>query len=646
MSAIAGIYHLNGEPISPDYSAGLMKVLEQYPANDIQTLKMENIFLGCHAQWITAESVGEKLPYYDHNRKLAITADAIIDNRGELFEKLQVEKSLRKTMSDSELILLSYFKWEEESPKHLVGEYAFMIWDEKKQKLFGARDFSGARTFYYYFDHQHFAFCTTIQPLLSLPYIDKELNENWIAEYLAFPGMNDTIDTTITPYTRIQQLSPSNSITIEAGKKKITRYCKLSNINPLHLKSNQEYEEAFRDVFQIAVDSRIRTHKNVGAHLSGGLDSGSVVSFAARSLEKENKGLQTFSYIPPNDFVDWTPRSVIANEKPLIESTVKFVGNINDHYLDFPGISPLSEVSDLIELMEMPYKFFANSIWIKGIFEQASQQGVGVLLNGGRGNLSISWGPALNYYAILLRKFRWIRLFNELNQYSKNVGGNRLRRIPSLSRMAFPSINKVLPTEEEYQFPMLINMELAKRSRVFEKFKDHGIDVNEPSYERDIYKERKKHFDEVYTWNTTGTVNTKLSLRYSLWKRDPTNDIRVIRFCLAVPEEQFVQNGLGRALIRRSTKNYLPDDIRLNQRTRGIQGADCIHRMLPQWGSFINELEHLTKDSAVSQFINVNTVNSAISKVKQSPLHEYSFNPEFTVLIRSLIFSRFLRNFT
>ena len=49
-------------------------------------------------------------------------------------------------------------------------------------------------------------------------------------------------------------------------------------------------------------------------------------------------------------------------------------------------------------------------------------------------------------------------------------------------------------------------------------------------------------------------LQRKLSLRYGLWKRDPTNDIRVIRFCLSVPEEQYVQNGLDRALIRRSTE--------------------------------------------------------------------------------------------
>ena len=117
----------------------------------------KKIFFGCHAQWITPESVGEQLPFYNYEKQLTITADAIIDNRDELFEKLQVDYSDRKNMADSELILLSYQKWGEEAPKYLVGDFAFMIWDEKTN-AFGARDFSGNRTLYFYRGEEKFAF--------------------------------------------------------------------------------------------------------------------------------------------------------------------------------------------------------------------------------------------------------------------------------------------------------------------------------------------------------------------------------------------------------------------------------------------------------------------------------------------------------
>ena len=73
--------------------------------------------------------------------KLAITADAIIDNRGELLSILQNDKTMWNSITDSEIILLSYEKWGDECPKYLIGDFAFMIWDEQKQTIFGARTF-------------------------------------------------------------------------------------------------------------------------------------------------------------------------------------------------------------------------------------------------------------------------------------------------------------------------------------------------------------------------------------------------------------------------------------------------------------------------------------------------------------------------
>ena len=86
--------------------------------------------------------------------------------------------------------------------------------------------------------------------------------------------------------------------------------------------------------------------------------------------------------------------------------------------------------------------------------------------------------------------------------------------------------------------------------------KSNNVDTTNSSI-TDAFQVRKEWFENGLYWNTYGTSATKLSLRYSLWNRDPTNDLRVIKFCLSVPEEQFVQNGVDRSLIRRSTKNYL-----------------------------------------------------------------------------------------
>ncbi|MFE6135725.1 lasso peptide isopeptide bond-forming cyclase [Bacillus sp. NPDC057893] len=642
MSAITGIIHFNEETISIQHGTQLMSYLQKYPADDIQIWHKENVFLGCHAQWITPESVGEQLPFYNYEKQLAITADAIIDNRNELFEKLQVDYADRKNMTDSELILLSYQKWGEAAPKYLVGDFAFMIWDEKKQTLFGARDFSGSRTLYFYRGEEKFAFCTIINPLFTLPYVEKKLNEQWIAEFLAIPVNFESVDSQQTVYKYIEQVPPSHTISVKNGKVNFSRYYTPTTGKMLNLKSNEEYEEAFRDVYQSAVKARLRTHHKVGAHLSGGLDSGSVVSFAAKDLRAENKKLHTFSYVPVEGFVDWTHKGRIADERPFIQSTVKHVGNIQDYYLELPERSPLSEIDDWLETMEMPYKFFENTFWLSGVYEKASQHGIGVLLSGQRGNWTVSWGPILDYQAMLLKKLHWMRFYRELYLYSRNLGVKKSRVFEVVKRKAFPFLHQLLSSEEQDVFPRIINPEFAKKMNVFDRLKEQDIDITGTSISN-AYDMKREQFEKTYYWSINGTYETKLSLRYALWDRDPTNDLRIVQFCLSVPEEQYVQNGVDRSLIRRATKNLLPDKVRLNQRVRGVQGADGVYRMAPFWNEFIEEVEELSVDPIISEFLNVEVIKKAISKICKEPRPEYAFDLDFRVLMRSIIFYRFIK---
>jgi asparagine synthase (glutamine-hydrolysing) len=636
MSAIAGIYHINQEPVKTEYIHAMMSSFAQFPADDIRVFKKDHIFLGCHAQWITPESLREILPYFDKERRLSITADAIIDNRQELIEMLSIKES---NITDSELILLSYDKWEEDCPKYLIGDFAFMIWDEKNQRMFGARDFAGSRTLYYSLTNQRFAFATTVKPLLSLPYINKAINEEWIAEFLVIPDMFNTVDIHSTVYKNIQQVPPSHSITIQNGKVKLARYITFDSVKKLKLSSNFEYEEAFREVFQRAVSDRLRTYKNVGSQLSGGLDSGSVVSFASKELQKQNKQLHTFSYIPVEDFVDWTPRNRIADERPFIRSTIGYVGNIQAHYLDFKDRTPLTEIDEWLHSIEMPYKFFNNSYWMRGIYEKASYQNIGLLLNGARGNWTISFGSAIDYYSELLKKMKLLTFYKEVNHYCHYKKTGRKDILKRAGRAAFPLFYS---SENNDLFPLFINEEFAKKTNVFNKIKAQGLDIT-GSRIPGAREARDKQFQKLFYWGN-GTSGTKFSLRYGLWNRDPTNDLRVIKFCLALPDSQFVQNGIDRSLIRRATENYLPRQVRQNHQFRGAQGVDSVHRMRSTWNELMNEVEIMLKDSLMEELTNIDILQVFFSKIKDKPRPEYALYTEFKILMRSLIMYRFLKN--
>lgn len=640
MSAIFGIQHFNKEPISDEHIYRLMKPFQKYPADNIDIWKHTDVFLGCHHQWISTESIGEELPYRDYERKLVITADAMIDNREELFEKLGVHQGERKGMPDSQLILLSYSKWEDEVPKHLIGDFAFMIWDERNRKLFGARDFSGVRPLYFYHSHQRFAFSTIMEPLIRLPYIKKRLNEEWLAKYLAITAMIDTVDVNNTAIKDIQQVPPSHSIVVMNGEVKISKYNVLSFDKKIRFKTDEEYIETFRDIFQKSVDSRLRTFKAIGSQLSGGLDSGSVVSFAAKTLQKQNKRLQTYSSIPVDDFCDYTPGNQMPDERLFIRETVDYVGNIDDHYLSFDSKNSYTEIDDWLEVIETPYKFFENSYWVKGILEQASKDKIGILLSGARGNLTISWGPASEYYAYLLKHAKWISLARELKNCSRNIGVGRKRLLQVVSKKAFP----YLDNKDPYRFPTLINPEFSKKKQVFHKLQKYKMGAGRIP-DLTIFNEREYFLSNEFTWNSNGVAFSKLSLKYGLLMRDPTNDIRVINYCMSIPMNQFINNGMDRALIRNATEGYLPDKVRLNQTSHGMQGADWIHRMMPYWADLIREAKQLIKDKDVAQYLHIESISNALSKAMEVQKQNFIPGPEVRMLMRAIIVYRFLQSF-
>ncbi|WNS41450.1 asparagine synthase-related protein [Paenibacillus sp. MMS20-IR301] len=638
MSAITGIYSMQHEPVDPELGPGLMRQLQCYPADDARSWQAEGIFLGCRAQWITPESRNEILPYYDKERGLAIAADAIIDNRNDLFGQLQIVREDRDSIPDSLLILLAYEKWGEEAPARLVGDFTFMLWDARRRLLFGARDFSGNRTLYFRRSGGLFSFCTVIHPLLSMPDSQRVVNEDWISEYLANQERTDVADMFSTVYQGIEQLPPAHSITVSGAHVTFSRYYTFQAPPELKLHSNSEYEEAFREVFGQAVKDRLRTHLAAGANLSGGLDSGSVVSFAAEELRRREKPLFTFSSYPVENFTGFNLGLRVADERPYIQETIDHVGNIQPSFLNFPDRNSYNEIDEWLDIMEMPYKFIENSYWLKGIYEQAQSKGVGVLLSGQRGNWSISWGPALDYQAKLIREFRWLSFYREHKLYSRSMEASRRQVLQIVGRKVFPGIGQLVSGKPE-AIPELISPELARRTGVHERLKG----INGLPAAQTVYNIRRQHFQQPHIWNVNGTAATKLSLKYGVWDRDATNDLRVINFCLSVPEGQYVQNGVDRSLIRRAMEGRLPDRVRLNRKRRGVQGADGITRMLPQWEHFLAELREMIEDPRTSAYLNQPGLAGCLNRLGSEPAPSLIFNTDFRLLTRGLVVYRFLK---
>ena len=184
MSGIVGICYLDNRSVDrPDLARMVETIAHRGP--DGSGLWSEGpVGLGHRMLWTTPESLHERLPFVNRTGDIAITADARIDNRDELFRMLPMTGDSSGKVSDSQLILAAYENWGERCLEHLLGDFAFAVWDSRTQTLFCARDHFGVKPLYYYSSSKAFVFATEIKALLCLPEVPRQLDEMKVADYL------------------------------------------------------------------------------------------------------------------------------------------------------------------------------------------------------------------------------------------------------------------------------------------------------------------------------------------------------------------------------------------------------------------------------------------------------------------------------
>jgi asparagine synthase (glutamine-hydrolysing) len=645
MGSICGIYNLNGNNINPEISASMMNELGIYKSDYTDTWNAGQVFLGCCVQFITPESVYEKLPYQDKVSNITIAADAIIDNRAELFAKLGIGKC-NQEITDSFLILKAYQKWGKACPAHLMGDFAFAVWDGKTGELFCAVDHTGNRTFYYYISPKQFAFSTLIKPLFSTGEKEKKYSDQWICDYLSLPAVIHQLDAELTIYKDILLLPAAHALTV--SKQGISKevYWQVEKQKELKLKSDQEYAEAFRHVLKQAINCRIRSIKPVGIMLSGGLDSTSIACLAAQELGKTGKSLQAFSSIPMEGYRNKLSSGKIADETPYIEAVREYSGNLDVTYCRCDGKNSLSDTDRFFLIFEQPYKILENLFWIDGILSRAGERNTGIMLTGGMGNTTISYGIFRQYIISLMRSGKWIRLVKEIRSYSD------LKKI-NPTRIASELIKALLPYELQITWYKLrnsnwdaplhlspINPIYADRMGSRERFKSYKYD---PFYVKkmDSFQFRKMMLAPAHLSHLAG-IYTKIALANNLIIRDPSIDKRVIEFCFSVPEEQYIRNGRERFLLRRAMAGILPDKVRLNYRDRGQQSADFVQRLLPLEQEIREEIMRIGQNEQEKKYLDIERIHRTIKAIDLAGADAFN-DYNLRMLLRSIIFCRYLK---
>ena len=276
MSGIAGIVNLDGAPVDRELLSRMTKFMA-FRGPDGQDTWIDGHAGFGHALLRTSR---EAEAAFAAGRDVWITADARIDG------------CETTELTDAERILRAYEKWGEECVEHLIGDFAFAIWDKRQRRLFCARDRFGVKPFFYARIGNSFIFSNTLNVLRLDARVSDELNERAIGDYLE-SGLNQDLSTTV--FRDIQRLPGGHTLSVANASLTTRCYWTPSVKNEIRFRDPRAYVERFAELLTTAVKDRLRADR-VSLSMSGGLDSTSLAA-VARELLPQPGDVQAFATV-------------------------------------------------------------------------------------------------------------------------------------------------------------------------------------------------------------------------------------------------------------------------------------------------------------------------------------------------------------
>ena len=303
--------------------------------DDNGSVYLDGVALGNTRLAIIDLSAKGHQPMFNNDRSLCITFNGEIYNFKEV-KKLLEGKYKFKSNSDTEVILYSYQEWGVRCLEKLNGMFSFVIYDIKKNLLFGARDRVGQKPLKYYFKNGKFIFASEIKAILPLlgfsPDIDEVAIDNFLTlQYVPSPK---------TGFKNIYKLPAGHYFLYKDNKLSIQKYWSLDFNKKLDLSENDWRELVFSEI-ERSVKSHLISDVPVGALLSGGLDSSIVVALMAKNSKRR---INTFSIGFDDERFDETRYAKLVSEKyktihtQFITTSRELLENISNlaHVFDEP----------------------------------------------------------------------------------------------------------------------------------------------------------------------------------------------------------------------------------------------------------------------------------------------------------------------
>src|SRR5579872_1687231 len=361
MTAIAGLWRLDGRPDAAERCARMLAALRMYGRDDVLAWSDGDVALGRALQRILPEDVFDRQPA-PGPAGVALVADARIDNRDELARALDLPGEQLRRLSDAALIQCAFERWDTDAFDRLYGVYACALWDARHRRLILARDPMSMRPLYYHQAADFFAFATMPKGLHALPEVPYGADDEKVAEFLALiPDWGSG-----TFFKGVEKVEAGTFVTVDAQGLRVSRHWSPPR-RTIELGSPDAYAEALREQLDGAVAASLRGVADVASQLSGGYDSAAVTATAARLLAPAAGRVHAFTAVPREGYPGASGPDRINDEGPLAAAVAALYPNIDHTLILSERRSPLANLDRNFLLYERPLLNLCNNVWSDAI---------------------------------------------------------------------------------------------------------------------------------------------------------------------------------------------------------------------------------------------------------------------------------------
>ena len=636
MSGIFGILRFDGADVTERELERLSNAMAYRGPDGRDFVRAGAAGLGHCLMRVTKQDRLEAQPLIDSRSGLILVGDCRLDNREELAFALDLGGQDASETPDSNLILAAYRKWGEDCAAHLLGDFAYAIWDGAARKLVLARDHMGQRGLAYYRNAEVFVFASDKSALFAHPDVPQTpLDDATIGRMLIH---DMTVRDNSAPLEGFGGLSAASVFVVGADGAVSQRRYWTPQADPTHLgKDEAYYIEAYRRVLGEAVACRLhRLDAPAGLIFSGGYDSAGIAALAG-AMDLPGGRLIAATSVMPADY-----RGTIRHARRWVDLCKRDMPWLDVRYVTREGKSILTGLEKGFIERNAPvgaYHFVQEEL-----LSTLADAGARQIMDGHGGDYTLNpRGQAA--LAMHIAKGQWRRFLAELPAH-RRLGGHswwRLFRVDTVGMLAPNWAIRLWRRARYGKRPVWQDQPIAEAfaQQLIAKGEINPDGLRIASRAQTHMREQMRHTLERIA-SAHGPGIGMEAARHGLELTRPFHDKRVVELALAIPEELYVKNGRNRYLACMALKDIYPPEFQTRWRMNDDEIPDFQRMAKSIEPQLLEDIARMEKSETLTRYIDFAKIRRLLAARPTAEDHNSGWEQETQLALGGYLIARYI----